>query len=101
LAIDLAYTAELASYVNFLNKQLIFGRAYLAPVHNEGQVAILMQEIAFGDGLSWDYPPSIQNLLRIVETLCGQGGQLARDTLDRFEGRAFTNSEAVVLLAHS
>lgn len=104
LAADLTSTTDLSSYINFLNaKQLVFGRAYLAPIpsSNADRVAILMQEIVFGDGLSWEYPPSIQNLLRIIGMLCGQGGHLAREVLSRFEGRPLADAEAVILLAHS
>lgn len=102
LAIDLPGTAELSSYINLLNtKQLVFGRAYIVPGNSADRVAVLMQEIVFGDGLSWDYPPSIQNLLRIMGTLCGQAGRLAGEVADRFEGRPLTDAEAVVLLAYS
>ena len=96
LATNLTPTAGLSSYINFLNaKQLVFGRAYLAPIPsgNADRVAVLMQEIVFGDSLSWEYPPSVQNLLRIIGTLCGQGGHLAGEVTSRFEGRFLTSAK--------
>jgi hypothetical protein len=101
LAINLPYTAELSRYVNHLNaKQLTFGRAFIAENLDPARVAVLMQEIVFGDGLAWDFPPSIQNLLRIIGTLTGQAARLAAGIVSRFEARSFNDAEAALLLVN-
>lgn len=101
LVTKIPYTAELSRYVNYLNeKQLVFGRAFLVPHNDPERAAILTQEIVFGDGLSWDFPPSIQSLLRIIATLTGQSAHLASETLSRFEARPFNDTEMALLLVN-
>jgi hypothetical protein len=57
-----------------------------------------MQEIVFGESLSWDFAPSIQNLLRILGTLTGQAARLAPQICSRFHGRAPREDEIMFLL---
>lgn len=101
LAINIPYSADLKDFVNYMNvKQLVFGRAYHVE-HNDPRVAaVLMQEIVFGESLSWDFPPSIQNLLRIIVTLSGQADRLSKEITARFEARSFSDAEVVHLLAY-
>jgi hypothetical protein len=102
LAINIPYSPELSHYVNYLNeKQLVFGRAFLVANNDPGRAAVLMQVIVFGDSLSWDFPPSIQNLLRIIGTLSGQAGRLSAEIVARFEARPFNDAEVPLLLASS
>jgi hypothetical protein len=99
LAINLPYTTELARYVNYLNaQQLTFGRAFLTDNLHPESAAVLMQEIVFGESLSWDYLPSIQNLLRIIATLTGQANRLAAEIIYRFRARPFDDAEAALLM---
>jgi hypothetical protein len=99
LAHDVPYTPEVGLYVNNLNhKQLVFGRAFAVHLNKPEHAAILMQEIIFGDGLSRDYPPSVQNLLRIIGTLSGQAARLAAELLSSYGGRPLTDDEAFLFL---
>jgi hypothetical protein len=108
LTIDVPYSREVAEYVNRLNyKTLVFGRIFLIGevpfmgFENEsGPCGIVMQEIVFGDGLSWDFTPSIQSLIRTITTVGGQSDRLTGDLLERFGGRPFTDSEATILTLH-
>ncbi|HEY6314141.1 MAG TPA: hypothetical protein VIY52_25545 [Streptosporangiaceae bacterium] len=101
LAINLPYTAELSRYVNDLNaKQLTFGRAFLVDHLDPARAAVLMQEIVFGDGLAWDFPPSIQNLLRIIGTLTGQAARLAAEIIPRFDARPLNDAEVGLLMVY-
>jgi hypothetical protein len=101
LAIDIPYTLELSRFVNYLNeKKLVFGRMFTVPNNDPEHAAVLMQEIVYGDGLSWDYPPSIQNLLRIMATLSGQGDHLISEIVSRFDARPFSDAEVGVLLVN-
>jgi len=101
LAINLPYTAELSRYVNYLNaQQLTFGRAFLTDNLHPERAAVLMQEVVFGEGLNWDFPPSIQNLLRIIATLTGQAGRLAAEIIYRFGARPFDDAETALLLVN-
>jgi hypothetical protein len=55
LAIDIPYSSEVFRDVNRLNnKELVFGRAFLVGNDESGRAAVLMQDIIFGDGISWD-----------------------------------------------
>lgn len=101
LAIEIPYTADLGEFVNYINvKQLVFGRAYHVTYADTGLAAVLVQEIIFGDGLSWDFPPSIQNLLRITVTLTGQADRLSKEIVARFAARPFSDVELPILLVH-
>ncbi|MGO8883288.1 MAG: hypothetical protein ACLQI7_06230 [Streptosporangiaceae bacterium] len=102
LATNIPNSPELSHHVNYLNdKQLVFGRAFLVTYDDTGRAAVLMQEIVFGDGLSWEFPPSIQNLLRIMGTLCGQAGRLSADIVSRFEARPLNDTELTLLLVEA
>jgi len=99
LAIDVPYSAELFRFVNYLNhKQLVFGRAFLVDNLDPTIAAVLTQEIVYGDGVSWDYPPSIQNLLRIIGTLSGQASRLGPEIASRFQAKPFSDADAALLL---
>ncbi len=102
LAIDVPYRPEVSHDVNRLNqRELVFGRAFLVGNAESGHGAVLAQEIVFGESLSWDFPPSIQNLLRIIATLSGQAGRLAPEFFSRYAGaRPLTDNEAMVLLVN-
>jgi hypothetical protein len=107
LAIDVPYRSEVAEYVNRLNhSELTFGRMFLigdVPFLEGtygGLCAVVMQEIVYGESLSADFAPSLQNLVNMAATLTGQGDRLAGDLLQRFEGRAFTDDEAFILHNH-
>ena len=70
LAINIPYTTDVSHHVNrFNHHDLVFGRAFLIGNEESGRGAVLMQEIMFGDSLSWEFPPSLQNLLRVIGTL--------------------------------
>jgi hypothetical protein len=98
LAHDIPYTPEVGLHVNSLNyKHLVFGRAFVVHLNKPEHAAVLMQEIIFGDGLSWEYPPSVQNLLRIIATLSGQAARLAAELLSRYGGRPLSDDEAFFL----
>jgi hypothetical protein len=98
LGIHVPYTPEVSHYVNRLNnKQLIFGRAFLVGNEESGLGGVLMQEIIFGDTLSWDYPPSVQYALRQIATVCGQAVRLAPDLIARFNARPLRDDEAFFL----
>jgi hypothetical protein len=104
LAIDIPYKTELTEYVNWLNmKQMVFGRLFLIgniPFMSEtgdGLCAVLMQEIFFGEGLSFDFAPSMQNLIETVARMGGQGSRFAPDLVDRYGGRPFTDDDAMIL----
>jgi hypothetical protein len=100
LAIDIPYTAQLVQYVNHLNhKQMTFGRAFLVHYIDSEIAALVTQEIVYGDGLSLDFLPSIQNLLRIMGTLCGQGEVMSSEIISRFGGQPFNDAQMVILLA--
>lgn len=104
LAIDVPYRHEVAEYVNQLNhSELTFGRMFLfgdVPFLGDtygGLCGVVMQEIVYGESLSWEYSPSLQNLLKITATLVGQGDRLAPGLLERFGGRSLTADEARIL----
>jgi hypothetical protein len=104
LAIDVPYSSTLSEYVNYLNnKNLIFGRAFIAgniPFIGEtgdGPAVVVMQEIVFGPSLSFDFPPSMQNLLSLVARLAAQADTFAPDLIERFGGRPLTDDDGVVL----
>jgi len=104
LAIDVPYSAAVAEYINRLNnKELIFGRMFAAgdiPFIGEngnGPCAIVMQEIAFGPALSFDFSPSIQNLLNMAARLAGQAHRCSSDLIDRFGGRHLADDDEMVL----
>ena len=101
------YRPEVAEYVNRLNhSELTFGRMFLigdVPFLEGtygGLCAVVMQEIVYGESLSADFAPSLQNLVNMSATLAGQGDRLAGELIERFEGRAFTDDEASILLNH-
>ncbi len=101
LAIDIPYRPEVTHYVNSLNTtQLVFGRAFLVGNDESGRGAVLAQEIVFGESVSWDFPPSIQNLLRIIATLCGQAARLGPELFSRYGTRPMTDDEAPFLLIY-
>lgn len=107
LAIDIPYKAEVTEYVNWLNmKQMVFGRLFLIgnmPFMSEtgdGLCAVLMQEIVFGESLSFDFAPSMQNLIETVARMGGQSSRFAPDLLDRYGGRPFTDDDAMILTLH-
>jgi hypothetical protein len=104
LAIDVPYSATVAEYVNRLNnKDLIFGRMFVAgdiPFIGEngvGPCVIVMQEIVFGRALSFDFSPSIQNLLDMAARLAGQAHRYSSDLIERFGGRRFVDDDEMVL----
>ena len=104
LAIDVPYSSKLSEYVNYLNnKNLIFGRAFVAgnvPFIGEtgaGPAVVVMQEIAFGPSFSFDFPPSMQNLLSVVARLAAQGDNFAPELIEHFGGRALTDDDGAVL----
>jgi len=105
LAIDVPYKPEVLEYVNWLNmKQLVFGRLFVTgdlPFMIEsgnGLCAIFMQELVYGSGLSYEFPPSIQGLINLFGRLGGQSSRFAGELLERFGGRRFTDNEAGILL---
>lgn len=98
LALDVPYTPEVSHIVNRLNnKELIFGRMFLIGNDESGRGCILMQEIFTCDSLSEDYPPSLQNLLRVIATLGGQGSRLAPQLHEQFGGHPFAEKDAFFL----
>jgi hypothetical protein len=98
LAIDIPYSEEVFREVNRLNnKELVFGRAFLVGNDESGLGAVLLQEIIFGDGISWEYVPSVQNALRIMATLVGQVSRLAPKLLETYDARPMRDDEAFFL----
>jgi hypothetical protein len=104
LAIDMPYSSALAEYVNYLNnKTLIVGRAFIAgniPFigdTGEGPAIVVMQEIVFGPSFSFEFPPSMQNLLGIVMRLSAQGDTVAPELVERFGGRPLSDDDDMVL----
>jgi hypothetical protein len=105
LAIDVPYTPELAEYVNYLNnKILIWGRAFIGgdvPLigdNGRGPCVIVMQEIVFGGSLSFEFPPSMQNLLNLTARLAGQAHRFGPELVERFSGRLLDEEDAAVLM---
>ncbi|HEV7615284.1 MAG TPA: hypothetical protein VGO36_03545 [Solirubrobacterales bacterium] len=98
LAMDVPYGPEVSHEVNRMNnKELLFGRMFLVGNEESGRGCILMQEIVLADGLDEEHLPSLQNLLRIVATLGGQGSRLAPELRERFGGQPFTEEQAFFL----
>jgi hypothetical protein len=104
LAIDVPYRATVAEYVNRLNnKDLIFGRMFadgdipFIGENGNGNCVIVMQEIVFGPALSFEFSPSIQNLLDIAARLAGQAHRYSSDVIERFGGRQFADGDDAVL----
>ena len=105
LALDLPYTYQLAEFVNMLNnKQLIFGRMFIlgdVPFIGDGghgPCAVVMQEIVFGESLSFEFPPSLNHVLNLTARLAGQAHRFTPEILERFGGRAFQDDDDGVML---
>lgn len=96
---DVPYGPEVSHYVNHLNnKELVFGRMFLIGNDESGRGCILMQEIFSCESISEEFTPSLQNLLWMIATLCGQGSRLAPQIREQFGGRAFNEEDAFFLL---
>jgi hypothetical protein len=101
VAIGVPWAPETSHYINRLNfKQVRFGRLFLVGNDETGLGTVLMQEIVSGDSLSWDFPPSMQNFLLIVASLCGQGDRFAADICENVGGRLLTDDEAMLVMMH-
>lgn len=105
LALDVPYKHEVLEYVNWLSmKQIVLGRLFVTgdlPFMIEsgtGLCAVMMQEIVFAEGLSFEFAPSLQTLINTVARLGGQSSNFASDILQRFGGRRFTEDDAPILL---
>lgn len=104
LAIDVPYSPTLAEYVNYLNnKMLIFGRVFIAgdiPFIGEngnGPCVVVMQEIVFATSLSFEFPPSMQNLLNLTARLAAQADRFSPELVEQFGGRPLADPDAPVL----
>jgi hypothetical protein len=98
LAVDVPYSPEVSHVVNQMNnKEIVFGRMFLIGNDESGRGCILMQEIVSCAALSWEFPPSLQNLILVIGTLGGQASRLAPELRNQFGGRPFTEEDAFFL----
>ena len=104
LAIDVPYSPELTEYVNYINnKVLVFGRAFAGgDIPNigktgQGPAVVLMQEIVFAESLSFDFTPSMENLLNVTARLAGLSSRLWPELIEHFGGRPLDDDDAAVL----
>jgi hypothetical protein len=104
LAIDVPYSPAITEYLNYLNnKILVWGRVFaggdipLVGQSGTGPAVILMQEIVFAPSLSFDFPPSMQNLLNVTARLAGLAHRFGLELVERFGGRLLTDEDAAVL----
>jgi hypothetical protein len=98
VAFGVPYAPQVSHGVNRINnKELLFGRMFLIGNEESGLGCILMQEIFLADGLSQEHPASLQNLLRVIAALGGQGSRLAPQLREQYGGTAFTEDQAFFL----
>jgi len=92
------YTPEVSHGINRVNnKVLLFGRMFLIGNEESGMGCILMQEIFLADSLSQEHPASLQNLLRVIAALGGQGGKVAPELREQYGGEPFVEDQAFFL----
>jgi hypothetical protein len=104
LSLDVPYSSNVVEHVNRLNnKDLIFGRMFAAgdiPLigqTGQGPCAIVMQEIVFGQSLSFEFPPSMQNLLNVTARLAAQADRYAPELVEQLGGRLFADDDEMIL----
>jgi hypothetical protein len=101
LAIDVPYSAQTSHYLNGLNQtELVYGRLFLVGNEESSKGAVLMQEIVQGDSLSWDYPASLQNFLRIGATMVGQADRISKSLGLEVGGRRLNDDEHMFVWMH-
>jgi hypothetical protein len=108
ITIDMPYSHEVAEHINHLNYKVpVFGRLYMTgdiPHFSAGSTSgpclVAMQDIVFGASLSLSFPPSIDNLLRIVQRMSAQGDRLSGELIERYGGRIFSADDAMYLTHH-
>jgi len=91
LAIEIPRSAELAYYVAAGNKKLDVGRAYLD--YGEDLALVVMDETVFAASLSWEFEPSLSDLLSRWQTSMSQARNMAAEIFEQFGGRPFTSDE--------
>ena len=91
MAIEIPRSPELAYYVAAANKKLDVGRAYMA--YGEDLAFVVMDETVFAASLSWDFEPSISDLLSRYQTSWTQARNMATEIFERFGGRPFAPDE--------
>jgi hypothetical protein len=95
VAIEIPRTSELAHHVACANKQLVTGRAYLA--YGEHVALVVVDETVFASSLSWDFQPSIQDLVNRLETSMTHARAMRKDLLGQFGGRPFAREDWIHL----
>jgi hypothetical protein len=87
LALNVPFTSEVSHHLNGLNaKEISLGRLFVAEFEGTGRGGILLQEMVYADGLSWEHQPSIQTLIRVVATVAHQADRWSAELCQRFGG---------------
>ncbi len=93
VAVDIPRSSELAYYVACANQQLEVGRAYMG--YGERFAMVVVDETVFASSLSWEFEPSIHDLITRLEGSITHAGDLGVDILKRFGGRRFTRDDVM------
>ena len=96
VAIEIPRCEELAYYVACENKQIIAGRAYMG--YGDELALLVLEEIVWGRALSWDFEPSMTDMVTRFDYVVRQAGKIQSTVLERFGGRPFRDDEAVHLV---
>ncbi len=96
VAFEVPYCFELIEHVNRTNEKLLeFGRLFV--LGDPRPCVVVMQEIVYGASLSFDFPPSMQNLLNITGRLGTLAQRCGSEVIERFGGRAFPDEADMML----
>jgi hypothetical protein len=96
VAIEIPRSEELAYYVACENKQIMAGRAYMG--YGDEFALIVLEEIVRGRALSWDFEPSLEDMLTRFRYVIRQAGEMKSAVLERFGGRSFREEEGIHMI---
>jgi hypothetical protein len=91
VAIEVPRSPELAYYVAAANKKLDVGRAYMG--YGDDLALVVMDETVFAASLSWQFEPSVSDVLSRFQASLTQARNMAEEIFERFGGRSFASDE--------
>lgn len=96
VAIEIPRSEELAYYVACENKQIMAGRAYMG--YGDEFALIVLEEIVWGRALSWDFEPSLEDMLNRFRYVIRQASKMQSAVFERFGGRPFREEEGIHMI---
>lgn len=96
VAVEIPRCEELAYHVACANKQIMVGRAFMG--YGDEFALVVLEDIVRGRAISWDFEPSIEDVVSRFEYVIQQSSEMRKSILERFGGRTFRDEDTMLLV---